>query len=752
MKAEHACRRHVVLMGVGHTNAHIVRMWAMDPLPDTDLTCISDSGTATYSGFLPAVLAGQLPSKAMEIDLIRLCAAAGARLITDRVTGLDRLRKQLLFAERPPVPYDVLSVGIGSVPQMPTAGADSPSFVTIKPMRSFLDRLEAAVSRCSPQSRLLQVVVVGGGVAGAEVTQCLSARIRLLTESEFHITLVDRGNELLPGCIPKTTRRVLNTIQKCGHTVLHNNAVEQVDESGVRLQTGKTLPADIVIWATAAAAPTLLSKFDLPKDNCGFLLTHSTLRCTSGDPIFAVGDTGTMEHGAVPKAGVYAVRQGPVLWNNIQRQLDGRELLPYVPQKSFLKLLNMGDGTAVGEWRGVSFAGRWVMRLKQWIDQRFMDQYQQLPNQMNMPDEMQCRGCGCKLGGDALNAALGATVDGSREDATVIRIGSNDATNESVLVTTDFFSAPFPDAWLTGRIAAIHAASDIYATGAKPFAAEAIVVLPEGDEATQQNVLSNFQQGAEREFCRMGATITGGHTITGPRWEVGFTVFGRPLGNHLIRKQGMCPGDQLVLTKPLGSGVLMAAQMRAKCRHSDFESMIEIMLLGNHDAARIAVDVGVVAGTDITGFGLLGHLHEMLTDDVRITLNGNRIPVMPGSIEAARQGIASSLLPSNRCYLRDVVVSGNIDLPLRAPSHAASHFPGERDDAGEQVQEYGTGQNESVDLLLDPQTCGGLLLSVPSECVSEFQRRFAESELPEPALIGTVSLAESSAPRIAVDF
>lgn len=742
----------MVLVGVGHTNAHIVRMWAMDPLPDTDLTCISDSGTATYSGFLPAVLAGQLPARAMEIDLVRLCAAAGARLITDRVTGLDRVRKQLLFAERPSVPYDVVSVGIGSVPQMPDIGADSPSLVTIKPMSSFLDRLQAAVSRCTPRSRQLQVVVVGGGVAGVEVTQCLSARLKLLTQSEFHITLVDRGNKLLPGCTPKTTRRVLNTIQEYGHTVLHSSSVEQVDESGVRLQTGNFLPADIVIWATAAAAPALLSEFDLPKDDHGFLLTDATLRCSGTDSIFAVGDTGTMEHAAVPKAGVYAVRQGPILWENIQRQLDGRGLVPFVPQKSFLKLLNMGDGTAVGEWRGISFFGRPVMRLKQWIDQRFMDRYQQLPDRMKMPDDMQCRGCGCKLGGDALNAALGAAVDGSRDDATVIRIGPNVSTGESVLVTTDFFSAPFPDAWLTGRIAAIHAASDIYATGAKPFAAEAIVVLPDGDGVTQQNMLSDFQQGAEREFRLMGATITGGHTITGPRWEVGFTVFGRPTGNHLIRKQGMNPGDQLVLTKPLGSGVLMAAHMRAKCQYSDFESMIGIMLSGNHEAARIAVDLGVVAGTDITGFGLLGHLHEMLTDDVRVTLNGSRIPVMPGAIEAAQHGVTSSLLPSNRCYLRDVDVRGNSGLPLLPCSKTVRQMSGERPVTAEQIPDDRAGRSESVDLLLDPQTCGGLLLAVPGECVTEFQYRFAECGLSEPALIGTVSHAESSAPRIIVKF
>jgi selenide,water dikinase len=717
VKQERACRRHIVLLGVGHTNAHIVRMWAMHPLPDTDLTCISDSNVATYSGFLPAVLAGQLPPEAMEIDLVRLCEAAGARLITEPVTGLDRHRQQLLFADRPAVRYDVLSVGIGSVPQMPPVGADSPSLVTIKPMRSFIDRLSIAVAQCDSGMNPLKIVVVGGGAAGVEVTQCLPARLKSMTTSDFHITLVNRGDELLPGCSPHTTRRVRRLLDQRGWTVLQNSSVIEIHQSSVKLQTGTAIPADVVIWATAATAPALLSEFDLPKDDRGFLLTNNALQSTSGDPIFAVGDTGTIEDGAVPKAGVYAVRQGPILWDNIRRQLNGQTLVPFEPQSSFLKLLNMGDGSAVGEWRGFSFEGHWAMRLKQRIDQQFMDKYQLLADQMTMPEDMQCRGCGCKLGGDTLEAALGGDGSTSRDDATIIRAGTNASGKDDVLVTTDFFSAPFRDAWLTGRIAAIHAASDIYAMGAFPFAAEAIVVLPEGDESTQMQILSDFQAGAAREFERMGANITGGHTITGPRWEVGFTVFGRSAGDRLIRKQGLVIGDHLFLTKPLGSGVLMAALMRGKCRHSDYQSMINVMLRNNHESAQIAVSCGVVTGTDVTGFGLLGHLQEMLTDDIRVMLDGKSIPYLPGACAAAQQGIASSLLPANRCYLSGVV----------------------------------SDRNESLDLLLDPQTCGGLLLAVPPQSVATFQRQFSELRLPEPSQIGEVYRAEPTQPRISVE-
>ena len=691
-------------------------MWAMNPLPDTDLTCISDSGVTTYSGFLPAVLAGQLPTKAMEIDLVRLCAAANARLITDPVIRVDTGRQLLLFTERPPVPYNVLSVGIGSVPQMPAAGAGSASLVTIKPMRSFIDRLSVAVARFTAGSGPFHVVIAGGGAAGAEVTLCLPERLKSMTQSDFHITLVNRGHEVLSECARGTSRRVRRLIEERGATVLNNNSVIQIDRFSVRLQSGRTLPADIVVWATSATAPALLSQIDLPKDSRGFLLTEDTLRSTDGSPVFAVGDSGTVKDGQIRKAGVYAVRQGPVLWENCQRQLDGRSLISYVPQSSFLKLLNTGDGRAIGEWRGLRFEGRWTMRLKQHIDQRFMDRYQLLPDRMVIPNDMPCRGCGCKLGSAALKAAVGGN-DPAADDATVILKSPGGSAKDTVLVTTDFFSAPFPDAWLNGRVTAIHSASDIYAMGALPFAAEAIVVLPDGDEATQQQMLRDFQDGATREFERMGATISGGHTITGPRWELGFTVFGRPAGNQLIRKHGLVPGDQLFLTKPLGSGILLAALMRGQCGYTDYESLMDVLLRNNQEAALIAAQCGVVAGTDVTGFGLLGHLQEMLTDDVRIRLNWHSIPCMPGAREAAEQGIASSLLPANRCHLHGV----------------ASDL------------------TDALDLLLDPQTCGGLLLAVPAIKTAEFRRRFAERSLPEPAEIGVVLSANSSASRIAVE-
>ncbi len=718
---ERACRRHIVLLGVGHTNAHIVRMWAMQPLPDTDLTCVSDRSVATYSGLLPAVLAGQLPPQAMEIDLVRLCAAAGARLITDRATGLDRGRQLLQMADHPPVRYDVLSIGIGSVPSPIETTADHVPLIAIKPMATFLTRLTDAVRQISDRSRPLQIAVVGGGAAGVEIAACLPGRLNKLTNQPFEITVVTRSRTLLPDGLPSTAARVRRFLQSQNHRILTETNVVRIDQRGICLDPDGHWPADLIIQATTAAAPPLLSKLSLPRDEQGFLLTDHTLRTTAGDPVFAVGDTGSIRGCSVPKAGVYAVRQGPVLWNNLQRCLDGQPLQRYRPQPSFLRLLNLGDGTAVGQWKGFSFQGRQTMRLKQFIDRRFMERYQKLPDTMTMPDDIPCRGCGCKLPADSLKIGLGSAFSGP-EDAVVLPRSQqrpdqpgHTADSDDVLVSTDFFALPLPDFWLSGRIAALHAVSDLDASGARPFAAEAIVVLPEGDEATQQDMLRDLLSGARGELDRMGAELIGGHTITGPRPEAGFTVFGRPLGRQRIRKQGMRPGDRLFLTKPLGSGILLAAFMRGQCPHDSYECLLASMLRPGGAAAAIAVDCGVTAGTDVTGFGLLGHLQEMLTDDVAVDLQHDAIPLLPGTQAMLEKGIRSTLLPANRRFLTGVRMDRGL----------------------------------CPDLFLDPQTCGGLLLAVPNTVADSFSHRMQAAGM-MAAEIGTVTAADEVPWRIRI--
>lgn len=714
--------KQIVLLGIGHTNAHVVRMWGMKPIDDADLTCISDYSIATYSGMLPAVLAGQVPQRQMQIDLVRLCSSVGARLITDRVTSIDHARRQLQFESRPPVPFDVLSIGIGSVPSVEGVTLDGAALLPIKPMQTFLQRLSSAVqSRAAAEGHAgshenapLRVAVVGSGVAGIEILFCLPAMLRKLRVRHSSLHLVTRSRQILPEVGARARSLILKEIQQRGVSLSTGHAVVRIAPRRVELDDGTNLDADLVIWATGATSPESLKTLGLPLDDRGFIKTDASLQSISGQPIFAVGDTGAIADQHLPKAGVYAVRQGPVLWKNIRRVLGGEPLVDYVPQKSFLKLINLGDGRAAGQWHGLVFSGRWVMRLKDYIDSTFMEKYR--PQSMNGGDEpMQCRGCGCKLGADILESALradGSDVSGlaaggrlTLDDAA--EIGGDPA--GPLVASTDFFSSPFDDAFLSGRVAALHSASDLVATGAAVTHALANVVLPEGEGRTQQRFLSDLLAGARLEFQAMGAEVVGGHTIVGPRAEVGFTVVGKPLGGSLICKENLRVGDQLVLTKPLGVGVLLAAHMRARCDADHFQALMTTMLSRQHEIARIATELQIDAGTDVTGFGLAGHLLEMLSaSHVSATLKLSEVPLLAGAASALADGIESSLAPANRSASAKISISED------------------------------KRQTACYQALFDPQTCGGLLLGIPPGAVDPFLSAVAAAGLTKPSRIGEI--------------
>ena len=722
---ERLARRHVVLLGIGHTNAHIVRMWGMNPIAGTDLTCISDKAVATYSGMLPAVLAGQNSRSEMEIDLVRLCASVGARLVFEGVNGLDVARRLVLFGDRPPIPFDVLSVGVGSVPTVDGTEVESESLLKIKPMQTFLDRLSNAVKIIVDRigARPLKVLIAGSGVAGTEITFCLSAFLNRKAAA-FSLHMVTRSEEILAGVMPSLRKRVLTELLQRDVAVSTGKIVTKVTPEGVWLNNGELIEADLVVWATGANAPPVLAQLQLPVDERGFLTTDATLRSTSGAAVFAVGDSGTIVSRKLPKAGVYAVRQGPILWDNIQKCLDGKTLVEYRPQKSFLKLLNAGDGSAIGEYKGFSFSGRWVMKWKKRIDQKFMRMYQNLYEETAAGEQMQCKGCGCKVGGDILESVLqnAESASGSllKGDALDDAVEISMSLGNSVLASTDFFSSPFDDHYLAGRIAALHAASDLVAMGATVSTALANVVLPEGDAKSQRFAFNDLMEGARHEFAAFGATIAGGHTIVGPRLEIGFTVIGEAISHDgIMRKSNLRVGDVLYLTKPLGIGVLLAAHMQNACSATDYQELVAAMLERQHEVVAVAVRLGISAATDVTGFGLIGHLIEMLkASNTSAELSLSQIPLLSGVAAAFANGIESTLAPQNRCVESLIKIEGRY-------------------------------QSDPVyRSLFDPQTCGGLLLGVAPETAEQFQQETAPFFSIHK--IGTVTMATSIAGEVTI--
>ncbi len=720
-------KHDIILLGIGHTNAHVLRMWRMQPIADARLTCVSNFPVATYSGMLPGVLAGHYPPEAMEIDLVRLCAATGARLILGNVVGLDRQRRELLFDDRPPLPFDVLSIGVGSVPTREGLESADDTLLPIKPMQTFLPRLEARLKSgagLQPASQALRITVGGGGVGGVEIAFCLSARLRaILGNSPFELTLINSHSRLVGGAGERTAARVQRELEARGVQVILNHRVTRIVQGQVTLDNGKSLAADLVLWATSAAPPPLLGQLGLPIDDEGFLLTRQTLQSTGEASIFAVGDSGTISGENLPKAGVYAVRQGPILWHNIQDVLQGQPPAEYRPQRGFLKLINTGDGSAIGEYKGFTFAGRWAWKLKDRIDRKFMAMYQDyspMPavgrasgRPVENPPQMRCAGCGGKIGGSVLTKAL-ARLEVPQHDSVLVGLAQPDdvavlkANGQPLAVTTDFFAAPLDDPYVVGRIAALHAASDVLAKGAKPVAALAIATIPEGREQQQEQLLFELLAGGLRELVAMGATLAGGHTIEGPQLTIGYTILAEQ-SSRLLAKGGVREGDALIVTKPLGTGVLLAAHMQAGLKAAWWQPLIDAMLRSNQPAAELLAECDVSAVTDVTGFGLAGHLLEMLrASGSAAELNLQSVPLLPGAAELLLDGLQSTLAPAN------CAVEPEIDV------NAASR----------QLAEYAA--------LFDPQTCGGLLVSVAEDRAAELCGRLAEQGDTAACVIGRV--------------
>ncbi|MDP7020698.1 MAG: selenide, water dikinase SelD [Pirellulaceae bacterium] len=708
--AEH----QIVLLGVGHTNSHVLRMWKMAPLANAQLTCVSNFSIVTYSGMLPGVLAGQYDRERMEIDLVRLAAAAKARLITAPVTGLDIGGGRLHLEGRPPLPFDVLSIGIGSRPAAPGIDLENPHLVSIKPMQTFLGRLERAARRLPAEGRAVRVAIVGGGLGGVEVACCLPARLAIwLPKGSCEITLINARQQAAPGVSASTARRIQTTLSRLSVRQMLDSRVADVSGGQLTFASGETESFDLILWATSATAPPLLGELGLPTDDGGFLLTQDTLLVKHPDqpPIFAVGDSGAIAGAELPKAGVYAVRQGPVLWSNIEHLLAGRPPQPYRPQRRFLKLVNTGDGRAIAEYGSFSMRGRSLWKLKDYIDSKFMRMYQDYAPAMNAiepsrppederssggHDGMFCTGCGGKVGGDVLHRVL-QRLDLAGNEHVVLGLDAADDVavvrstgGRPLAVTVDFFTLPLDDPVLSGRLAALNAVSDVFAAGGAPHTALCSAIIPRGDGEAQEEFLYQLLWGALHEFEKIGVSLVGGHTIEGVDAALGFTVMA-DAPDELRTKGKLRAGDRLVLTKPLGVGILLAAHMRGECRAAWMDRLLPVLLQSNETPARILADHDTSGVTDVTGFGLIGHLIEMLKGSgLAAQLALSRLPLLDGVSELVAAGWESTMAPANR----------HVESFVRATADAREH--------------------PAYSGLFDPQTSGGLLIGVAESAVDGF--------------------------------
>ncbi|MCF8156773.1 MAG: selenide, water dikinase SelD [Rhodoferax sp.] len=719
--------RDIVLIGGGHSHVGVLKRWGMQPEPGVRLTVICTDVHTPYSGMLPGYIADHYSYDEVHIDLARLAGFAGARLYCDEVTGIDRAAQKVLCSNRPPVPYDFLSINIGSTPRLNGVAGAAAHATPVKPITRFNARWLALLARVQQHTHgLLRVAVVGAGAGGVELILSMQYRLRQELQTrghnpnllEFHI--LSASDSVLPTHNPRVRHKFARVLAERGVQVHLKCDVIEVQPGQLRCANGTLVPADETMWVTQAVGAPWLQSTGLALNDGGFIRVNDQLQSVSDGRIFAAGDIAAMDQHPLEKAGVFAVRMGPPLADNLRLSVRGQALKAYHPQSKWLALISTGDKFAVASRGALGFWGPWVWRWKDHIDRSFMRKFSEfgvmqsqpaastnVPSQLALnPQEslqalsalaMRCGGCGAKVGATVLSRALGQLQVLNRpdvliglndpDDAAVVRVPAGKALVHSV----DFFRAFVDDPYLFGKVAANHALGDIFAMGAEPQSATAIATVPPGLEAKVEDLLFQMMCGAVEVLNAAGCALVGGHTGEGSELALGFAVNGL-LDEHLVgvtRKSGMQAGDMLILTKPIGTGTLFAAHARLAARGRWIDAALQSMVQSNQLGAQCLREFGATACTDLTGFGLLGHLVEMTKPsgvDAELVLSA--LPLLEGAEETVAAGIVSSLQPANARLRR----------ALRNLAQFAKHprYP----------------------LIFDPQTAGGLLASVPAHNVN----------------------------------
>ncbi len=746
MQAEPPISIDVVLVGGGHTHALVLRRWGMAPIAGVRLTLITDLVDTPYSGMLPSYVAGRYSFDEAHIDLRPLTRFVQCRLIVDRATGIDLDRQRVQCHSHPPIAYDVLSIDTGSTPATVAVTGAAEYAIAAKPVPALLHQWQQFLAEVEANpSKPISLAVVGGGVGGVELTISLHERlVALLTDlgqplSNLTLHLFHRGKELATERNRWTRRRLEQVLRARGIQLHLNEAVVNIaldDTTGQRVVSGAAgtvVGCDRVFWVTSAAAPDWLQGSGLSLNEKGFIQVGDTLQTLSHPNVFAAGDVATMVHHPRPKAGVFAVRQGPPLTDNLRRYVQGETLKPFRPQKEFLTLIETGNGRAIASRGPFAIETALAHRWKDHIDRNFMARFRDLPvGQMSPtpaphpripPAPPPCAGCGSKVGSDALSTALRRVRQDFPEVASDAVLIGLDAPDDSAVVTVppghvmvhtvDYFTALEEDPFVFAQICLKHCLSDLYAMGAQPHTVLAMVQVPYASPAKQAEMLYQILAGTYKGLLASGTPLVGGHTIVGPQLALGFACNGVAKPQALLRKGGMQPGDALILTQPLGTGTLFAADMQGKAKGRWIEGAIAHMLTPNHAAAEIFRAHGATACTDVTGFGLAGHLLEMVqASQVSALLQLESLPVLDGAATTLAAGLLSSLHPQN-------LQAAQLINPDRS-THPL--YP----------------------LLFDPQTAGGLLAAVPQPAAQLCLEDLHRSGYTTAAIVGTALPPDSS--------
>ncbi len=733
--------KDLILIGGGHSHLSVLKYFAMHPVPGLRLTLVTRDLHTPYSGMLPGYIAGHYQYDEAHIDLRPLAQFAKARIYHAEVNDIDFSSSHIICTGRPPIHFDFISINIGSKPGTLHIPGAKNFAMPVKPIDRFLTQWDTLTDKIVHTKNKFHLAIVGGGAGGVEMALATQYRLFQLLKKQqqshdfLNIDLYCDSDNILPTHNKQVQQRFKRILKQRNIKIHSNDRITEVQKNQLINNTGEHYPADAVLWVTNASAPAWLKKTGLDVDADGFITVNDSLQSSSHKNVFAAGDIAAVLNHPRPKSGVFAVRQGPPLARNLARAVQNKPLKSFVPQKNFLGLISTGDKYAIASRGNWSLEGAWLWKIKDWIDRRFMDNFNKLPemeqqeipkfnkamaDQQTLHDisaiAMRCGGCGAKVGSTVLSRVVNRLQPISRDDVIIGLADPDDAAvtdipaGKLVVQSVDYFRSFIDDPYIFGQIAANHALSDIFAMGAETQTAMAIATIPYGIENQIEDQLFQTMSGALQILNASNTALVGGHSSEGAELSFGLSVTGLASRDQVMRKSGMQTGDVLILTKALGTGTLFAADMRLKARGRWIDTAIKSMLLSNQAAGFCLHRHGATACTDVTGFGLLGHLVEMTRSSGKsVTLNLNSLPVMEGALEMIESGIFSSLQEQN------VRLRRAIKDPSELTQH--KHFP----------------------LLFDPQTSGGLLAAVPANKAEACLTELKKLAYPVSIIIGEVT-------------
>lgn len=711
--------RDVVLIGGGHAQVAVLRQFGMKPQPGIRLTLIAREPHTPYSGMLPGYVAGAYEWDELHIDLLKLSAFAGARFIADEVAGVDCRAQTVSFRNRPSLYYDFLSINIGGQPGLEFS--DHPKIFPVKPLGRFIPAWNSILSDQEIPDPC-RLCLVGGGVGSVE----LALAIRERHPQKFVVSLVTSDAEILVNHNRFTRKAALNELKLAEIPVTYGFRATEFQDRRLLAEDGREAAADYVLWVAGVEAQDWIRSSGFDVDPRGFLCVDKTLRSTSHPNVFGSGDIVHLVEQPRPKSGVFAVREGPIIAHNLRAVLANKPLKQYNAQRTALALIRLPGDRAIADKGRLYHSSSFLWRWKDWIDRAFIEKFVDLPameialstssdSVHGLDTGMRCGGCGSKLGADLLTKVL-RRLDASRDasiqqgigdDAAIVDFGSS-----RIATSCDSFRAMVTDPWIFGRIAAHHALNDIYAVGGTPRIALAIATIPYMAERMMEEDLYQTMAGALSVFDECGVRLVGGHSAEGLELSLGFAVSGSVPDEPLL-KDGLQPNQSLILTKPIGTGVLLAGAMQQKAHARDVMKAIEMMDTSNATAAQVFIEHGATALTDITGFGLVGHIAELVSaSEQNVRLDLAPVPVLEGALELMETGVESTLQANNE--------------------RAFSLFDGH------------DVRSARFRMLADPQTCGGLLGVVDNQQADDCLRALRHCGYEAATCIGQVTNGSTS--------